>query len=154
MEQKNKYHYVQSIFCGALVLLLAVILAGYALGVRIYAVQTGSMEPDLPVGSLIVVKPAKFDSINEGDVITFEVSGSVVTHRVAQVDRKEMTFVTKGDMNTSNDASAVDYDSVIGRLWISLKYVGYPILLMGNRAVKTAVIAFFIIIIGVVIVKR
>ena len=42
-----------------------------AVGFSLLNVETGSMEPNLPVGSLIFVKSVPPEEIKSGDVITF-----------------------------------------------------------------------------------
>ncbi len=82
-------------------------------------VQSGSMEPTLPVGSVVVVAPAA--SYGVGDMITFgSDTGARIptTHRVAAVEREggSVRYVTKGDANEEPDSGLVSYDMVIGRV--------------------------------------
>ena len=54
-------------------------------GATPYTVLTSSMEPDLPPGTLVVVKPTPAEQIGVGSVITYQLNSgksSVVTHRV------------------------------------------------------------------------
>ena len=54
------------------------------MGYEIYNVVSGSMEPEIPVGSVIYVKAAAPEEVREGDVIAFWSNGSVVAHRVVK----------------------------------------------------------------------
>ena len=80
-------------------------LAGY----RPVAVYSGSMEPDLAVGSLAFVERVPADEIAVGDVITFSdpyQPGRLVTHRVVETaERPEggLAYRTKGDANLERD---------------------------------------------------
>lgn len=70
-------------------------------------VETGSMEPTLPVGSIILVKSVKdTESLEVGDIVTFyDINGRRVTHRVKEVVQQngEIVYITKGDNNNVED---------------------------------------------------
>ncbi|NEX02708.1 MULTISPECIES: class B sortase [Pseudobutyrivibrio] len=97
------------------------------LGYQSYNVISGSMEPTIPVGSIVYVKPVDFSEISEGDIISFEAGASVVTHRVESIDESQMLITTKGDANETADFTPVAYTNVLGK---AEKY--FPI--MGNVA--------------------
>ena len=109
--------------CSALgsLILAAVILSALPLsvprlfGYSIYSVVSGSMEPALPVGSIVYVEPAGFTEIRIGDVIAFDDEGTVVTHRVIEDRPQESAFITKGDANSSPDILPTPYWKLIGR---------------------------------------
>ena len=63
-------------------------------GIRCYAVLTGSMEPVLPVGSLLVVVPMSFDELKVGQDITYKTAGGTVTHRIVAIDQAARTAGT------------------------------------------------------------
>ena len=94
------------------------------LGYEIYNVISGSMEPELPVGSVVYVKETDPAEIQEGDIIAFNSQGSVVTHRVKQNRVVEGEFVTKGDANEAEDLWTVDYDELIGRVTFHAPVLG------------------------------
>ena len=99
-------------------------------GVKV--VLSGSMEPAISVGSLIVIKPAQAYKI--GDIITFgEESKDAIptTHRVVEmrVDNGVMVYVTKGDANNDRDIKEVREDEVIGKMLFDIPYLGYIIAL-------------------------
>ena len=72
----------------ALVIALAVVsFAPRAFGYMPFAVLSGSMEPELPVGSMVFVHQVDPTNIAVGDNATFYRSdGAVVTHQVYEVD--------------------------------------------------------------------
>lgn len=65
------------------------------LGYEIYEVVSGSMEPEIPVGSVLYVAPSAPEEIEAGDVIAYRKGDSVVTHRVEENRYVEGEFVTK-----------------------------------------------------------
>lgn len=109
-------------------LLVAVVLVPRSTGATSYVIESGSMRPTLPPGTLVVVRPAQAADLTIGDVITFERgSGEIVTHRI--VKEKSDTsgtprWRTQGDANDSADASWVHPDQVLGKRWYTLPFVG------------------------------
>ena len=99
-------------------------------GATALTVLTGSMDPTLPAGTVIVVRPAAAEDVRVGDVITFHPrpeDPAVVTHRVVGVTSGSdgrIAFVTKGDANDATDAAQVVEEQVVGTVWYSLPLVG------------------------------
>jgi len=95
-------------------------------GLKLLVVQSGSMEPTIKTGSVILIK--KQDTYNIGDIISFVGAGSnSTTHRVTQttvVKGKEI-FNTKGDVNKGEDRETVEIDNILGKTVFTLPYLGY-----------------------------
>ena len=116
----------------AVVVILAILLVGARLiGLQVFTVLSGSMEPTYPVGSLIYVKDVDPYKLESGDVITFMLDeDTVATHRIVEVvpDEEDSTvvrFQTKGDANEAIDGSLVHYKNVIGSPIFSIPKLGY-----------------------------
>ena len=116
----------------AIVVVLALLLVGARfIGMNVYTVLSGSMEPTYHVGSLIYVKDVDTDELKAGDVITYMLDeDTIVTHRIADVipdetDPSIIRFQTKGDANDSVDGSLVHYKNVIGTPVFSIPKLGY-----------------------------
>lgn len=116
----------------ALVVLLALLLVGArVVGLQVFVVLSGSMEPTYRTGSLIYVKKVDPYTIQEGQPITFMMNETTVaTHRVVGIvpDEEDPTvirFRTKGDANDAEDGGLVHYKNVIGRPVFSIPYLGY-----------------------------
>lgn len=62
--------------------LLITIIFAYILGYKFMIVSSGSMEPRLPVGSLIIVTPRDYDDLELGDIVTMNKGGYYLTHRI------------------------------------------------------------------------
>ena len=112
------------------VILIAVILLMMSLflprlvGYNVYNVVSGSMEPAIPVGSIVYVRPDDPDDIEIGEVIAFQGGDGVVTHRVVEKRTGDRTLVTKGDANKDNDLRPVEYDRVIGSVALNIPVIG------------------------------
>lgn len=135
-REARRWPYYLRLGVSAGLLLLTLLVAALAViapllsGARPMTVLTGSMEPKLPVGTLIVVRPTDPDELRVGDVITYQLrSGEpeVVTHRIVAIttDGEERTFATRGDANPSPDAAPVREVQIRGRLWYAIPYLGY-----------------------------
>lgn len=114
------------------VVILAVLLAGARLvGLQVYTVLSGSMEPNYHVGSIIYVKKVEPSDLQVGDAISFMLNeNTVATHRIVEIvpddeDPTVLRFRTKGDNNSIEDSSLVHCKNVLGRVVGTIPYLGY-----------------------------
>lgn len=112
---------------------LVIAFAGVRLvGLTPYAVLSGSMEPQYPVGSLIYVKDAAPADVQVGDAITFKQgSGTLVTHQVYEIDAGQQLFYTQGIANKNgageimHDAAPTGWGTLVGVPIACIPYLGY-----------------------------
>ena len=83
-------------------------------------VATGSMEPNIPAGSLVIARAR--EDYQVGDVISFRQGGAVVTHRI--IGAAPEGCRTAGDANTAPDSAPVPWDAVLGKVVLCLPWVG------------------------------
>ena len=115
------------------VLVILVLFAKYTnsdtiLGFIPLKVLSGSMEPDIKTGDLIIVKDTGKTSIEEGDIITFRInSDTLVTHRVVEIYNQngDISFKTKGDANNAEDEDLVMGDDLVGKYIFRIPAFGY-----------------------------
>ncbi len=121
------------IFLGAIAL-IAVLLIVSVLPItgnyKILTVLSGSMEPGIKVGSVVVVKPSKDYKIR--DIITFgEVSKTKTptTHRIYEmkVEGGQPIYITKGDANNAPDQKEITAREIIGKVLFDVPYAGYAV---------------------------
>jgi len=94
------------------------------MGFSLFHILTGSMEPTIKTGGLVVVRQTGFYDLEVGDIITFRSRNSVLngaanTHRIIAVDKDEngqMCLVTKGDANNIEDEERVYPEDIIGKV--------------------------------------
>ncbi|WP_285114309.1 signal peptidase I [Leifsonia sp. fls2-241-R2A-40a] len=109
---------------------LAAIVVPKVAGATPATILTSSMEPTLPPGTLVIVKPVPLHQIRIGDVMTYQLrSGdpAVVSHRVVAITRSTtggLTFTTKGDNNAEKDAPVIPAQ-VRGVVWYSVPLLGF-----------------------------
>lgn len=131
MKLKRIWNVVSTVLVAAVVLLAVLLVGARLLGLQVYTVLSGSMEPTYHVGSLIYVKKTSPEDIQAGDVITFLLNeNTTATHRVVAVVPDEedpgiLRFQTKGDANDNVDASLVHENNVIGEPVFTIPYLGY-----------------------------
>jgi len=99
-------------------------------GYEVKVVQSGSMEPAIPTGAIVVV--ANTAAYTLGDVITFQgiTRNSIpITHRIIGVtgEGTQTRFQTQGDANEDPDSRTVPISRVLGEVVLTVPYVGYLI---------------------------
>lgn len=114
-------------------------------GIKPVAVLSGSMEDTFLTGDLIFVKKAAGSSLKEGDVICYLMDGQAVTHRIVSVEQGQdgqVSYITKGDANNTEDRGAVRPEQVQG-VWTGGRIGG-----MGNFVIflssTTGMIVFIV----------
>lgn len=128
---KRIWNIITSVLVAAVVVFALLLVGARIIGMQVFTVLSGSMEPAYHVGSLIYVKEVDPATLQSGDVITFMISEeTVVTHRITQVvpdeeDPSVLRFRTKGDANNAEDGSLVHYKNVIGTPVFTIPYLGY-----------------------------
>ncbi|WP_394163172.1 signal peptidase I [Galactobacter valiniphilus] len=119
------------VLCASLLVGAAAIAVPALGGGTALTVQTSSMEPHYPAGTMVVIRPVEAKDIAPGDVITYQrESGkeAVVTHRVTQQLRTAAggyLFITQGDNNPSPDPNPVQEVQLRGKLWYAIPWIGH-----------------------------
>jgi signal peptidase len=139
-------------------LLMITVVIPLAAGGKAYTVLTSSMEPALPPGSLVLVRPVKAGDIGVGSVITYQLASrqpEVVTHRVVTMGVRENgspVFRTQGDANPSPDPKWVRPVQVRGAVWYAVPYVGRlnSLLTPNVRDIVIRVVALALVVYGLV----
>jgi len=92
-------------------------------------VGSGSMEPKMYPGDVVIIAKVQAENIETGDVIQFRVpEGVTIMHRVIEIQETEggsKVFITKGDANDQPDSEPVLPDNVVGKAVITIPKVGW-----------------------------
>ncbi len=96
--------------------------------VEIKIVKSGSMEPTIPTGSVVVVMPSKTYTV--GDVITFGKDTKTeipTTHRIVSIRENVQGdyYTTKGDANEEQDPREIAAKEILGKVVFHVPYAGY-----------------------------
>src|SRR3990167_7278760 len=94
-------------------------------GLRSFVVVSGSMEPAIRLGSIVLTKSAT--NYKTGDVVSFNnKAGQTVTHRImkTKISPEGQSFELKGDANNSVDGEEIEKRVVIGKVFLTVPFVG------------------------------
>jgi signal peptidase len=129
------------------------LLSNHVGGFRAFTVMSASMEPTIPTGALVITQKIFPKELHGGDVITFlrpNNSKEFITHRVNKTEHsgRLTAFKTKGDNNKTADTWTVAGGSVIGKVILTIPYLGYILSFSQTKlgiALFILVPAFFIL---------
>lgn len=149
MSEKRKRNSLVSALCsilGTVILIFLILLCipftiPKILGGQIYTVISGSMEPEIPVGSLVYVEGMQPEDVEENEVIAFyggRDSTAIITHRVVENRVVMGEFITKGDANATNDMNPVPYQEFIGCVKWSVPKIGGAAQALSSKEGKLA----------------
>jgi signal peptidase I len=115
---------------------LFVTLVPIVFGWHSYVIVTGSMEPGISAGDVVLASPDPVIEDTIGRVVTFDNpgrEGHILTHRVMSID-EDGSLVTKGDANPTPDSFHAPRESVTGLGRLLVQFVGLPVIwfLTGN----------------------
>lgn len=139
---------------------IALTIAGAVVGVGIYSavsasafgsfpmpfgygaavVMSGSMEPELSVGDLIIVKDTGDYEVD--DVVVFNSGGTRIVHKIVSIDGDEIT--TQGTANNTEDAP-IGKDAIYGEVVAELSGVGHVVDLLKNPIVFLSIAALVVV---------
>lgn len=94
--------------------------------IKVLTVLSGSMEPAISTGSVVVIKPTS--NYDAGDVVTFDSGDDIpTTHRIVSEQSGEngVTYTTKGDANESADTEEVQENDILGKVYVDVPFMGY-----------------------------
>ena len=132
-KKRHKGGKVLPALCNLLgiLILLAIIASGLMLvlpqwrGYDVYHVVSGSMAPEIPIGSIVYVHPIAPEDVQSGEIIAFwSPNDAVITHRVVKNFIIEGEFSTKGDANPSEDGDRTRYEKLIGVVKYHYPFLG------------------------------
>lgn len=148
LPQKKKI----SVLLTSVVLLISLVAVGIIwvpslFGLKSYAIMSGSMEPNIPEGSMVYVKPfTEFDDYKVNDVVTFtdKTKNQSFTHRIVGIDRDDLAFYTKGDANEIEDLEPTPGYLAVGKVQMAVPLLGYAAAALKNTVIRIAVVIIYI----------
>lgn len=137
---------ISSIAVCVLSFLLMVVYIPRFMGYEAFYIETGSMSPSIPQGSLVLEKKVEFSQISEGDVLTFrnDTETKYFTHRVVAIDKANKMFTTKGDANDEVDPAETSFYFVEGKVDFSVPLVGYAMEFLNSTTGKIITACIYI----------
>lgn len=91
-------------------------------------VLSGSMKPNINEGDLLIINKCSIESIENNDIIEFNIGEYKVIHRVIRIinNSENIKLITKGDNNPKVDKDFVQKENLEGCLSLKIPYIGYP----------------------------
>jgi len=153
--KKWSFAILKSLLISIMLMIILMLVMGY----EFMIVVSSSMEPTLPVGSLVLITPCEYEDLENGDIVTMDKNGINLTHRV--VGKGSMTkdgvvyyeeddpryesavWCTKGDNSDTHDGEITD--PVIGIVYEehSSEFLGAMVRYIKNN--KTIVIIYVVL---------
>lgn len=105
------------------------------LGIKTYVIISGSMEPNIDIGDIVIVKEEK--NLQVGDVISYRKGQSVITHRIVNITEEngEKEYKTKGDNNNTEDSEIIFNNNIEGKVIRVVPKLGKVALLLKNKII-------------------
>ena len=97
------------------------------MGIKPFIVLTGSMEPNIKTGDLVLVKEVNIEQLKEGDIIAFRhiEEDVVLIHRIVGIETEEEIILrTKGDNNQTEDKLKVNCENIEGIYIMRFEKIG------------------------------
>lgn len=85
-------------------------------GIKPFVVLSGSMEPKIAGGDLVITKTVVPATLKTDDIVSFKEGNAVITHRIVGLTANggDPAFITQGDANNAPDENAVTYSQIEG----------------------------------------
>jgi signal peptidase I len=116
------------ILSAAAAVVILIIIPRASHGVAL-TVLSGSMTPEIPVGSVVIDRSVDPGMLKVGDIATYQKAPGVdeyITHRVVAVhpETTPITFTFKGDANRGADIDPIPATAIRGQVWFHVPYLG------------------------------
>lgn len=122
-------------------------------GWRSFITLGGSMEPTIPIGSVVVVQPVLPSEVRVGDIVTVaeREQQRLVTHRVINVLEQEgrLVFETQGDANGVPDGVPRDPADLRGRMVYFVPLAGYMLHYASSWGARVLFLTLVLVMVGV-----
>ena len=114
------------------------------LGIKTYVIVSGSMQPALEIGDIVIVKEEPPEQLHVNDIISFRQGQSVITHRIIEKNDTKQ-YRTKGDYNNAEDHQLVHYQQVEGKVVAVIPKIGNITIFMQGKMVLISIVILFYI---------
>ena len=124
----------------------------HILGIYMFNIVSGSMEPTLEINDVVVVQKCEPSQLQIGDIITFQQDGRTISHRILDITEEKGTikFETKGDNNEFKDPELVEVGQVYGKVLFKIDNIGKAVSYIQNARgfINIAIFAIIVYILG------
>lgn len=115
------------VMVGIIAILLVISIFPITGNYKVLIVQSGSMQPALKTGSLIVARPMSEYAV--GAIVTYKYGQDLITHRIVEkkMVNNRVSYVTKGDGNKASDKNDITAKDIAGQVFLTVPYLGYAV---------------------------
>ena len=118
-------------------------------GIKTFTIISGSMEPNISVNDLVIIKEVEKNEIKKGDIISFRINGETITHRVTNIETDtngENLYTTQGDANNIQDYNKIKYENIEGKYIGKIPKIGGILIALKSKEKLTIIIAILLVI--------
>ena len=124
---------------------ILLILIPNLIGVKTSIDYIGTMEPKIKRGSMSYVsKYSKINTAKKKDIVGVKYKNQEFTSRVVKIN-EDKTIVVKGDSENDNEALTITSKEYIGKVLLTVPYIGKVLLYLQNNFIVTTLLIFFMI---------
>ena len=122
----------------AVITITSILIIWFSAGVfpvQPFVIATGSMEPIIYPGDVVLVNKAEVEKLKVGDIIQFQHENIFIFHRIIEVvsEKEEVKYRTKGDNNSAIDNELVKISDIRGKVVYTIPEIGWPTLLLKSE---------------------
>lgn len=119
-------------------MVISILMVWFAVGVfpvRPMVIATGSMEPVINKGDVVLVKRSKAKEVKVGDIVQYKYENVYIFHRIIDIEKEknQTKFKTKGDNNSIPDPELVAEDKIKGKVLYVIPKIGKPTLFFKSK---------------------
>lgn len=134
-DKKNKHVKKDNPMSWSTATVIAILVIWFAVGVfpiQPFVIATGSMEPLIYPGDMVLVKRMDAKNIKVGDVIQYRKENIYIFHRIIDTVEEdgELKYKTKGDNNSVPDKNLVKSNDIRGKVIYTIPKIGWPTLFL------------------------
>lgn len=112
-------------------------------GISFFKMNDDLMQDDINSGDLVIVREAKAQNLQEGDIIAYTVNGKTRINKIFKVKQDE--YITKSNKNYNPDIEKITYDDVIGKMLGCVSSIGFIISILQSKITTGCILVFLIL---------
>jgi signal peptidase len=130
-KKRNRHHPTSSEYSWTAVSIFSVLIVFFSfgyLGVTPTVISSGSMQPTLHVGDIVLIQKTSPDTLKQGDIIQFKHNNITLVHRIYAISTDETQYthiITKGDANPQPDPEQINPNQILGKSLLTIPFLGW-----------------------------
>lgn len=115
-------------------------------GIKTFNIISGSMQPNIDIDDVILVKECEEINLNINDIIAYKKDNEVISHRIIAIENinNKRIYTTKGDNNEVADTEKVEFKQIEGKYICKIPKVGKILNFLKNKIVFGIIFTFLV----------